>query len=69
MKGNGVNGEAFCSIGPELEEAVPECKVEYFRTEGGFGGDMAMRGEPLLHPLTSGVRERRPNFKWVNFLL
>lgn len=35
---HGGNEEAFCSIGPALEEAVPECKVEYFRTEGGFGG-------------------------------
>jgi creatinine amidohydrolase/Fe(II)-dependent formamide hydrolase-like protein len=35
---HGGNEVAFASIAPALKAALPECDVEYFRTEGGFGG-------------------------------
>ena len=35
---HGGNEEVIESIAPDLKAAVPGCNVEYFRTDGGFGG-------------------------------
>ena len=35
---HGGNEAAIESVGPDLKEAVPECNVVSFRTDGGFGG-------------------------------
>lgn len=35
---HGGNEEVIESIAPDLKAAVPGCDVEYYRTDGGFGG-------------------------------
>ena len=35
---HGGNEEAIESVGSGLKKALPNCNVEYFRTDGGFGG-------------------------------
>ncbi|MFC1890822.1 hypothetical protein ACFLZT_00345 [Thermodesulfobacteriota bacterium] len=35
---HGGNEEAIESVKRDLKEAVPECNVVYFRSDGGFGG-------------------------------
>ena len=35
---HGGNEEVIESIATDLKAAVPGCEVEYYRTDGGFGG-------------------------------